>query len=199
MVRPLAFAVPILTLASSSAFAQPPSLAQPLMQPASPVSTEPEVVVSSYRNQILIASGIGAAAFLGAAAAEGPDGEDTPAFEKLWTVGMVSTFLAPPIVHFAHGEGDRGVGSFVMRWAGASLGGMISMRLTSCDPDVDGLFCDLSAFAPGALVGVSVASLIDAFARTDVRTYRTRPTERVLAPIVSASSSGGQVGVAGSF
>jgi hypothetical protein len=49
------------------------------------------------------------------------------------------------------------------------------------------------------LVGVSVASLIDAFAMTEQRTYRTRSTERVLTPIVLPSSNGGQLGLAGTF
>ena len=198
MVRPLAFGVSILTLAvSSSALAQP-SLVQPLAQPAA-LRTEPELVVTSYSNQILIASGIGVASFLAAAAAEGPNGEDTPAFEKLWTVGMVSTFLAPPVIHFAHGELGRGFGSFGLRGTLASLGGLAAMAIDHCDPDTDGWFCELEAFAPGALVGVSIASLIDAFAMSEQRRYVTRPTERVLAPIVSASSHGGQVGLAGTF
>lgn len=196
MVRPLAFAVPILTLAST-VHAQP-SLVQPLAQPAAPPA-EPELVVTSYSNQILIASGIGVASFLAAAAAEGPNGEDTPAFEKLWAVGMVSSFLAPPVIHFVHGEAGRGMGSFGMRVALASVGGLVAMGIDHCNADIDGWFCDLEAFAPGALVGVSVASLIDAFAMSEQRRYVTRPTERVLTPIVSASSSGGQLGLAGTF
>ncbi len=195
MVRPLVLAVSILTLAST-AYAQP-SLVQPLVQPAAPAAADPELVVTSYSNQILIASGIGVASFLAAAAAEGPDGEDTPAFEKLWTVGMVSSFLVPPVIHFAHGEGARGLGSFGMRVAIASVGGLVAMGIDNCNPDSDGWFCDLEAFAPGALVGISVASLIDAFAMSEQRRYVTR--ERTFAPIVSASSSGGHVGLAGTF
>ena len=194
MLRRLALAAPILTLVTSTALAQP-SLVEPLPAPASP--TEPPIEVTSYRSHILVASGLGIAALVGGAMAEGEDGRDTQASEALFGIGMATTFLAPPLVHIAHGEAKRGLASLGLRWGMASIGGFVAVAAANCDPDVDGWFCDLEAFAPGALAGVAVASLIDALTLTEQR--RIRPTERTFAPVLSASSSGGHIGLAGTF
>lgn len=202
MLRSVALGVPILTLVSTSALAQP-SLAPPFAQPppaqlpsASLVTEEPEVIVTSYRDQILIASAIGVGSFIGGGLAEEPGGGDTPASNALFAIGGISMMFAPPIIHFAHGEIGRGLGSLGIRYALGSVGAWVAMSMYECDEEHD-WFCKLDALGPGMLVGVSVASLIDAFAMTEQRTYRTRG--RVLAPVVSATSDGGRIGLAGTF
>ncbi len=192
MLRPFAFAVPILTLLSSSAVAQPS--VTPLLQPA-PMVEAPEVVITSYRNEILVASALGVGAFLAGGLAEEPGGGDTEASDTLFAIGGIGMMFAPPVIHFAHGEYARGAGSLGLRWLGGSLGIAAAMAIHTCNSEQD-WFCELDAIGPGLMVGVSVASLIDAFAMTEQRTYRPR---RVLAPVFAASSDGGQLGLAGTF
>ncbi|MFN0249583.1 MAG: hypothetical protein ACKV2T_22045 [Kofleriaceae bacterium] len=189
-----------MTLAlTSSALAQP-SLVQPLPQPVSPAPAPHDEEDAGYRNQILIASGLGMAAFLGAAAAEGPNGEDTPAFSALFAVGGITTFLAPPIIHFAHGELGRGGGSFGVRYGLAAIGALVGMSARSCNEDEDFL-CKMDGIGPGAFVGVAIASVIDAFVITKQPESReaTRRPVRVFQPVVTATQSGGQVGLVGTF
>lgn len=200
MLRSLALGVTFLTLASTSAFAQPSLTAPATNDPFAriPGEDEPEVVTTSYRNEILIASGLGVGTYIAGAMAETPGGGDTEASDTLFAVGALGMMFAPGVVHAAHGEYGRGALSVVMRWAAGGLGAMAAMSLSTCDPSKDFL-CELDALGPGMLVGVSIASLVDAFAMTSQTTYRPRRAERVLTPMVSATSSGGQLGLAGTF
>jgi hypothetical protein len=199
MVRPVALAVSILTFAlTSSALAQP-SLVQPLPQPVSPA---PQVAEDDgYRNQILLASALGVGAFLGGAAAEGPDGRDTSASDALFAVGGITTFIVPPIIHFAHGELGRGGGSFGVRYGLAGIGALVGMSAYSCNEDEEFL-CKMNGIGPGMLVGVAIASLIDAFAIAKQPTSeepKRRGPLRVFQPVVTTTNGGGQVGLVGTF
>jgi hypothetical protein len=158
---------------------------------------EPAEVVG-YQDQILIASGVGIATYLAAAASAGPDGEQTPAYDVLFATGTLVSFAAPPIVHFAHGEYRRGARSFALRVGLATVGGLVAMSMDSCEPDEqkENWFCEMDAVGPGALLGVTIASLVDA-AMTTPSEGPARPAR--VQPILRASSNGGQVGLAGSF
>lgn len=197
MLRSVALAVPILTTVAGAAHAQP-SLA-PVRDPILEPVEVPEMIeeTTTYRDQILVASGIGLAAFLGGMAAEKPGGGDTDASETLMGVGFLTVTFAPPAIHLAHGEIARGFGSVGLRWGLGMLGAVVAVSIHECDSTND-WFCELDAIGPGFLVGLSAASLIDAFGMSEQKRWRPR-TERTWTPVVAASSQGGQLGLAGTF
>jgi len=153
----------------------------------------------SYRAETLSADAVGLGLLIGGALSEGENGRDTGTSESLFTLGLASTVLATPIIHFAHGERERAVGSFLMRWGSMAAGGLLAIMLNSgCGDGMpppegalfdDDFLCELDYVGYGVLGGVVVASAIDAAFMTD------KPTrESSWRPQLAASRDGVRVG-----
>jgi len=153
---------------------------------------EPREVTTHYYATTLTVDALSMGMFVAGMAAEGPNGRDTDTSNALMEAGLIGGFFGSPIVHFAHGHVDRGVKSMLLRGGLASLGMAVAIDTATCDEDT--LLCGFDRIGPGVLVGLSVASLIDAATQTE-ETHE----EPAWIPQVAASSRGVQVGVAATF
>jgi hypothetical protein len=173
---------------ASPAFAQP-ALAQPIPRDA---PAGPPVEVHRYWALTL---GVDAAAVgtmaLGAAL-EGPDGRDTSLSEAAVLVGLAGASFGVPTVHALRGNWRSAGLSLLLRAAIPSLTTSIAIATTDCEE----LLCELDAVVPGYLIGLGVASLVDAglLAREE---RAVRPP--VWSPVVGYRPGGGQLGIVASF
>jgi len=170
-----------------------------LLLPATALADEPEAEEEtiSYRHQTLTADALGIALLVGGGFAEGDNGRDTGASDTLFAAGALTTFLATPVIHWSRGHHGRAVGSLLMRWGAASVGGVLAMSMNSdCHkPDDEGFenfLCELDYVGYGIVGGLVVASAIDAAFMTDERVEKA-PT---WAPTVTANQQGFRAGFA---
>lgn len=178
MARLVMLTVPILTLAS---------LAH--AEPSAPARNSDSDSTDTYRTSIAVTSGLGLAMLLAVPATEDP----APSLsDGLFLTGMATSTLVPLIAHGLHGQAERGFASLGVRVAGLAAGALAGKQIGECDNVV---LCDESYI--GMVAGLTVASVIDV-----VVFARTKPSEKrehSVVPMVSATSSGGHVGLAGAF
>jgi len=163
--------------------------AQPGLTP--PIAPPPEEV-TSYRTYTLAVDATSLGLFAAGALAEGPSGADGGPSTALMSLGLLGGMFGTPIVHASRGHWGRAAGSLAMRWLLAGAGIYVAVGSAHCgseDPQ-----CGADRIGPGMLVGLAVASVIDAGAMTDER--RPAPS---WTPQVAATRGGVQLGVAARF
>ena len=111
-------------------------------------------------------------------------------------VGSLGLAFSGAAVHLAHGESKRAWASVGLRAAGALLGASIGPVFTA-----DTLEGTLDGMGYGVIVGLGTAVILETALLTDQRSVRREaaPPPRAWAPIISATSQGGQLGIAGAF
>lgn len=157
----------------------------------SPTGDRPRV--TSYRRYTLTADVISLGLMVAGGLAEGKDGEDTALSTNLMGVGSMGVLLATPLIHGIRGHVGRALGSLALRSGLGGLGGMLGFGMADCR-NSDGIACGVDLAAVGVVVGLAVASAIDAGALTDERADRTS-----WAPQVAVTHDRVQVGVAAAF
>jgi len=175
----LIFATPLV------AHADPPSLTAPIAPPS--------IEHTSYAAYTLTADGIGIGALIAGGIAEGPNGRDTTASDTLFTVGMLGSVFATPLIHGIRGHGMRALGSVLLRAGGMGIGMAVGISMASCSNG--DAFCKLDGAGPGMIGGLIVASIVDAAANTDETVERPARWSPVIAP----RSGGGTIGFAAAF
>jgi hypothetical protein len=148
---------------------------------------------TSYAKVTLAVDGTSIGLLLLGAASEGPDGRDGPLTGTLFGVGALGAAFGTPIVHAVRGHAGRAVASIGLRGAFMWAGATIAISASNCRQS-EKLFCELEAAGPGMLLGLVVASAVDAA----FMTTETRPAT-AWQPVISASSHGGHVGLGGTF
>ena len=151
-----------------------------------------EVTTTHYYGQTLTADALSLGLFVGGMYAEGESGRDTETSNALMSAGLLGGFFASPVIHFSRGHIDRGVESMLLRGGLASLGMVVGVETASCGDNE--ILCGFDRIGPGVLVGLTVASVIDAATLTE-ETHE----EPTWVPHVAASSRGVQVGIAATF
>lgn len=149
--------------------------------------------VTSYRRYTLTADVVSLGMLVAGGLAEGKDGEDTALSTNLMAVGSMSVMFATPIIHGIRGHFGRSLGSLALRSGLGGLGGMLGFGMADCR-NSDEIGCGIDQAAVGMVVGLAVASAIDAGALTDERDGRTG-----WAPQVAVTHDRVQVGVAAAF
>jgi len=117
--------------------------------------------------------------------------------------GLGTYVLAPPVVHWAHGNVGKGFGSLGLMLGAPLAGGLTGLALaaTSDDP-----WAGLAGLIYGALAGGAIAVIVDSAAlaydypeREDPTTARVQKPTFQLAPTIAFTQQRASVGVAGSF
>jgi len=103
-------------------------------------------------------------------------------------LGLAGFWLGAPAVHLAHGESGRAVASFLMRPGLVVGGAYLGAGLEDCGSG-GSEFCGLGGALLGSVVGLGVASAIDA-----AWSY-----EMTVAPIVHPRGESCGLGLSGSF
>ncbi len=102
---------------------------------------------------------------------------------KLGFISWAGYALSGPIVHWANGEGARGMGSLGLRiglpLAGALIGGSLPSRCDNCGGESLGLAPAVPGMLVGAAVGALLASVIDIGFLAGHDAPRTRDPGRV--------------------
>jgi hypothetical protein len=174
-------------LAGGVAHAEPSAPSAVMFAPtAAPTSSEDDD--ETYRSHVAITSALGLGMLVAVPMFEDPAPQLS---DGLAVTGMLTSTLVPLVVHGLHGEPERGFASVGTRVAGFVGGMYAGKHVAGC---ADLIFCDQALW--GGIVGLSVASAIDIafYAKSGGRAQ-----ERVVVPTLTASPSGGQVGVAGLF
>jgi len=153
---------------------------------------EPREVTTHYYASTLTVDALSMGMLVGAWAAEGPHGEDSDTSVVLAEAGLLGGLFGSPIVHIAREHVDRGMKSVLLRGGLASVGMWVAIETATCSEDT--LLCGFDRIGPGVLIGLTVASVIDAATQTE-ETHEV-PT---WVPQVAASSRGVQVGIAATF
>lgn len=146
---------------------------------AAPVETEPHW----YGWQPLVADASALTLTWAAVRATGDAG--VPVF--------TSYFIAAPVVHLAHKQWGAAAGSLALRLIVPITTAVILQRDCS---DYEG--CELQSAATGFMVGMGVASLIDAFALS-WEPKPTRSRSSALVPTAAVSKTGVTFGLTGVF
>jgi hypothetical protein len=150
----------------------PPSLTPPVR----PV----QLVRQYYGHQTLLVDLASAGGIVAGIVTESP----VPA-----VMGLLGFWLGAPAVHLSHGESGRALASFVMR-PGLVIGGAyLGVQIEDCDGSGGGEFCGLAGIFFGSIVGLGVASVIDAAWSYEV----------TVAPIVHPRGESYGLGLTGSF
>ena len=149
-------------------------------------------VTTHYYGTTLTVDALSLGLFVAGVGAERANGKITEDLDTLIDAGLLGGLFGAPFVHFTRGHFDRGVESMLLRGGLASLGMVVGIQTASCDPKE--LLCGLDRIGPGVLIGLSIASVIDAAALTE-ETHE----EPTWVPQVAASSRGVQVGIAATF
>lgn len=155
------------------------------------LNADTDTVDVSYRSHILLADGA-AVAMLLAAGASGSEG--------LGNAALATGALGGPLVHLAHGNPGRALGSLALR-TGLTYGGL-ALGAASCTQGAhdgeggeEGWECLGSALV-GGMVGYGAAAIIDATVLGH-QTRRARPLP--VAPQLGMTRTGMQVGISGTF
>jgi hypothetical protein len=120
-------------------------------------------------------------------------------------IGMPVYALAGPIVHWTHGEFEKGLVSFGANAGGVAIAGLIGggLRCRASDAPAD---CGTRGFFDGLAVAVVTVPLIDAIVLgwqdvpiSESFTSRKASPALALQPLFSAGPRSATVGVAGSF
>lgn len=150
------------------------------------LNADTDTVDVSYRSHILLADGA-AVAMLLAAGASGSEG--------LGNAALATGALGGPLVHLAHGNPGRALGSLALR-TGLTYGGL-ALGAASCTPNDEALDFDcLGSALVGGMVGYGAAAIIDATVLGH-QTRRARPLP--VAPQLGMTRTGMQVGISGTF
>lgn len=159
--------------------------------PPPPRRVEREV---SYAHQTLIADGIAAAFFIGAARQQEPMGT-----VLLVMAGVDVYALGAPIVHLANRRYATALKSFGLRMGLPMLGAMIGGKVapseqTLCDGETS---CD----SQGSSAGVAIGALLGATAAVilDAKYLAKKRVTVEVTPMLQASPQGFSAGLGGSF
>lgn len=153
---------------------------------ADELDADVEVEDVSYRGHIVASDGVAVALMIGALATDN---------EGLADASLVTAGLGAPMVHLAHGNPGRAVGSLALR-AGATFGGL-ALGAAVCDSggSSEGFEC-LGPVLIGGALGYGAAAIIDAAVLGhQTRTVRPLP----VAPRLAMSRDSVQLGIGGSF
>jgi hypothetical protein len=181
-----AFAFAFATLCVAS-----PARAQPAVGDA---PAEQKTHVRRYWGLTLGADAVSVGVMAVGAALEGEGGRDTPASTGFITAGLIGASFGAPVIHAIHGNW-RGAGlSLLVRAAIPSITISVAMATAECDD----LLCELDSMVPGYLVGLGIASVVDAGLLA--RQERPPPVRSpAWSPVVSLRPGGGQFGIAATF
>jgi len=183
---------PALAAPASPAAAPPalePALAAPEEESIHPL---PETPSRWYGWQTLATDG--GAVVLIAASLVTIDGSRDTASEALAWGAFGAYALGAPVVHFAHSNPGRGLGSVAMRIGGPIVLGLVGSELEDCG-NGGGDFCGLGGALLGATAGIIGAVAVDAA----VFAYDDQPESSASAPRFRLGLSPRGVVAAGTF
>jgi len=127
---------------------------QPAAQPVEPSSAELHTVSHWYGWQTLATDGASLLLMVAAASAS-----DAPGSEEMAWLALGGYLGGGPIVHLAHGEPARALGSLALRGGLPILTGVVGSQLEDCSPSSD--FCGLGGAVLGGMAGILTAIVID--------------------------------------
>lgn len=116
------------------------------------------------------------------------DGQRT----TLASMGLGTYLLGGPVVHAAHGNWGRALGSLGLRSGAPILGAVLGVGLEDCKGSDA---CGLAGAAVGVTLGMGAAIAIDAA----VLAHEEVPEESAVKPVVSTGKNGTWLGLAGTF
>ena len=127
---------------------------QPAAQPVEPSSSDLHTVSHWYGWQTLATDGASLLLMVAAASAS-----DAPGAEEMAWLSLGGYLGGGPIVHLAHGEPVRALGSLALRGGLPILTGVVGSQLENCTPSSD--FCGLGGAVLGGMAGLVTAMVID--------------------------------------
>lgn len=133
---------------------------------------------------------VGALALGGAL--EGDDGRDSAASTAFFAAGLAGAIYGAPVLHALRGNWRSAGASLLLRVAIPSVTTSVAVATADCD----GLLCSLDAVVPGYLIGLGIASALDA----GLLARERRPVRPpAWSPVLSLHPGGGQLGIAATF
>jgi len=143
---------------------------------------------TSYARYTLLIDGTSLAMLAGGRLVGGDDPTAGP--QAVAIIGLIDGMFGVPALHGARGHGERAARSMGMRVGLAGLGMLVQSRVTDCD----GFRRCFDPLGPGVLVGMVVASALDALFMTSE--HHDAPA---LKPVAIAVDGGAGFGVARAF
>jgi hypothetical protein len=160
-------------------------------QPTRDAATEPPAETHRYGSLILAADAVSVGALVLGGVLEGDDGRDTGASTGFMAVGLVGASFGAPVVHALRGNWRGAGASLLLRAAIPAVTARLAFATADCDA-----FCSLDTAVLGYLVGLGIASALDA----GLVARERRPVQPpAWSPVVSLHPGGGQLGLAASF
>lgn len=151
---------------------------------------------SSYGWQIALVDGGAALLLLSAASNDS---------ESIGLLGIGGYLVGGPIVHSAHGNAKRAVGSLALRVVLPVVGARLLISMNECDPQITD-FCgedEMVYRIIGGGIGVMAAGALDWFLLGRQKKKETTPALSLggvrVQPTLYPSASGAQLGVMGQF
>jgi len=179
--------LPLLTLPLALTLLSAPAGAQ-VVDPQAPPS-EPTARAGSgwFGGQVLAADLLGVAAGVGV----------SRAVDSAYPL-VLTWALAAPAVHLAHGDPGGAAGSLLLHLAAPVAGAVIGYGIDSAHCGPDEWFCGIGGLALGGLVGMIVATTVDAAflsntPRDERLAHRTHRTHALAVPTVAVNPNGGFV------
>lgn len=157
--------------------------------PTAPVEVAPETVSESYASGVLAADGLAALALVGGVVVQS---------ERAVGLSLATYLLGAPIVHFAHGELWRGVGSGALRIGSPMVLGLTGFMLGGGGSKHGNLVPSAVLGGLGLVGGVLAASVLDAALLANHEVKREVDVVRIV-PQVNVTAAGAEAGVAGTF
>ena len=188
-MRPISFLPSIASFALAVLCAAPTADAQP-----APRDTPRDVPAETtrYWGLTLGADAVSVGALALGGVLEGDDGRDTAASTGFMAVGLAGASFGAPLVHALRGNWRAAGASLLLRAAIPSVTTSIAVATADCD----GLLCSLDHVVPGYLIGLGIASALDA----GLLARERRPVQPpAWSPVVSLHPGGGQLGIAANF